>query len=105
VKTPRSWFLLPGVALPPEDAYVLDQIKKSDVVVEYTAESAWYIDQNVAWQAALAQFPVRLQGGFFKVWMRNAADGDALVQTTDFRPEKVIEDRGQGPGTEGPETR
>jgi hypothetical protein len=99
VKTPRSWFLLPGVALPPEDAYVLDQIKKSDVVVEYTAESAWYIDQNVAWQAALAQFPVRLQGGFFKVWMRNAADGAALVETTDFRPEKVTagQDRPESP--------
>jgi len=105
VKTPRSWFLLPGVALPPEDAYVLDQIKKSDVVVEYTSESAWYIDQNVAWQAALAQFPVRLKGSYFRIWMRNAADGDALVQATNFRPEKVIEGRDQGPGTEEPETR
>jgi hypothetical protein len=89
VKTPQSWFLLPGVALPPENAYVLDQIKKSDVVVEYTSESAWYIDQNVAWQAALAQFPVRLKGSYMRIWMRSALDADALVQTTDFRPEKV----------------
>jgi hypothetical protein len=87
VKTPHSWFLLPGVALPMEDAYVLDQIKKSDVVVEFTSESTWYFDRNVGWHEALAQFPVQLKGSYFRVWMRNAEDGNALVQTTDFRPE------------------
>jgi hypothetical protein len=87
VKTHRGWFLLPGVTLPAEDAYDLDQIKKSDVVVFYTGESTWYFDRNVAWHEALAQFPVQLKGSFFRVWMRNAGDGAALVQTTDFRPE------------------
>ena len=90
VKTPRSWFLLPGIVLPAEDAYVLDQIKKSNVVVEYITAPTLYVDENVAWQAALAQFPVRLKGTHFRVWMRNAADGDALVKTTDFKPEEVM---------------
>jgi hypothetical protein len=87
VKTARSWFLYPGLVLPAEDAYVLDQIEKSNVVVEYIDAPSLYIDENVAWKAALAQFPVRLKGTHFRVWMRNAADGDALVQATDFRPE------------------
>jgi hypothetical protein len=95
VKTPRSWFLLRGIVLPQEDTYVLDQIKNSDVVVEYTSAPTLYIDENAAWQAALAQYPVRLKGTNFRIWMRNAADGDALVQTTDFRPEKVKADRDQ----------
>ena len=93
VKTPRSWFLLRGIVLRPEDAYVLDQIKKSAVVVEYIAAPTLYIDEDAGWQAALAQFPVRLKGIHFRVWMRNAADGDALVQTTDFRPEKAMMDQ------------
>jgi hypothetical protein len=92
VKTPRSWFLLPGIVLPAEDANVLEQIRKSNVVVEYLSAPTLYIAENVAWQAALAQFPVRLKGTHFRVWMRNAADGDALMQTTDFRPEKVMID-------------
>ncbi len=90
VKTPRSWFLYSGLVLPAENAYILDQIKKSDVVVEYITAPTLYIDENIAWQAALAQYPVRLKGSYFRIWMRNAADGDALVQTTDFRPEKVM---------------
>jgi hypothetical protein len=95
VKTPRSWFLYSGLVLPAENAYVLDQIKKSDVVVEYITAPTLYIDENAPWQAALAQFPVRLKGTNFRVWMRNAAEGDVLVQTTDFRPEKVQTDQGQ----------
>jgi hypothetical protein len=95
VKTPRSWFLLRGIVLPPEDAYVLDQIKKSDVVVEYIAAPSLYIDENVAWQAALAKYPVRLKGAYFRIWMRSAADGEALVQTTDYRPEEVKTDQHQ----------
>jgi hypothetical protein len=94
VKTPRSWFLLPGIVIPPEDAYVLDQIRKSNVVVEYIAAPTLYIDTNVAWQAALAEFPVRLKGTNFRIWLRNPADADALVKTTDFRPEGAKTDQG-----------
>jgi hypothetical protein len=93
VKTPHTWFLLPGIVIPPEDAYVLDQIKKSNVVVEYTAAPTFYIDTNVAWQSALAEFPVRLKGSQFRIWLRNAADADALVKTTDFRPELTRNDQ------------
>jgi len=93
VKTPRSWFLLPGIVLPAEDAYVLDQIKKSGVVVEYIGAPTLYIDTNTAWQAELAKFPIRLKGANFRIWLRNPADGEALVQTTDYRPEKVKPDQ------------
>jgi hypothetical protein len=89
VNTARSWFLYPGINLPSENAFVLDQIEKSDVVVEYLAAPTQYINENVAWQAALAQYPVRLKGSYFRIWMRNAANGDALVQATDFRQEPV----------------
>jgi hypothetical protein len=86
--------LLPGIVIPPEDAYVLDQIRKSNVVVEYIAAPTLYIDTNVAWQAALAEFPVRLKGTNFRIWLRNPADADALVKTTDFRPEGAKTDQG-----------
>lgn len=94
VKTPHSWFLLPGIVLPAEDASILNQIKRANVVVEYIAAPTLYIDTNVAWQAALAEFPVRLKGTNFRIWLRNPADADALVKTTDFRPELVKTDQG-----------
>jgi hypothetical protein len=84
---------LPGIVLPAEDAYVLDQIKKSGVVVEYIGAPTLYIDTNTAWQAELAKFPIRLKGANFRIWLRNPADGEALVQTTDYRPEKVKPDQ------------
>jgi hypothetical protein len=71
IHTAESWFLLPGIASPRENAFVLDKLQTSDVVVEARFGVTDYIDSNAEWQAALAQFPVKVTGKYFRIWMKN----------------------------------
>ena len=85
IGTAQSWFLLPGLVLPREDSYVLEQIRSSDVVVE-ELEVTLYIDQNKEWQAALGEFPVKVSGRYFRIWTKDEAAQSELLRTGVFRP-------------------
>ncbi len=82
--TPQSWLLLPGLPLPREDSYVLQQIRAADVVVEETEVTTRYIDNNKEWQAALRDFPVKVSGRYFRIWSRDPAAVSELLKTGDF---------------------
>jgi hypothetical protein len=84
IGTPQSWFLLPALPLPPEDSYVLQQIRAADVVIEETEVATQYIDHNKEWQAALADFPVKVSGRYFRIWIKDPAVGSELLKTADF---------------------
>jgi hypothetical protein len=85
IGTPQSWLLLPGLPLPREDSYVLQQIQAADVVVEETEVTTRYIDNNKEWQTALGEFPVRVSGKYFRVWTKDRAVSSELLQTAYFR--------------------
>jgi hypothetical protein len=84
IGTPNSWLLLPGLPLPREDAYVLQQIRAADVVVEETEVTTRYIKNNKEWQAALLDFPVKVSGRYFRIWARDPAVASELIKTADF---------------------
>ena len=85
IATAPSWFFLPKSVLPPEDAYVLKHIQDADVVVEYIGAPTLYIDGNAEWQAALQQFPIKMRGQYFRIWMRSEQDGAGILDGTDFK--------------------
>ena len=85
IGTPQSWFLLPGLTLPREDSYVLQQIRAADVVVEETEVTTRYIDNNKEWQAALGDFPVKVSGRYFRIWTKDQTAGTDLLKTGEFR--------------------
>ena len=80
VQTAESWMLMPGVLVPREKEFVLEKLRAADVVVESTYGVTLYIDENSEWQAVLAQFPVKITGKHFRIWMR-----DNVAQAT-LRP-------------------
>jgi hypothetical protein len=84
IGTAQSWFLMPGLLLPREDAYVLEEIRSSDVVVEELEVTTRYIDQNDQWQAALKEFPLKVSGRYFRVWTKDPAIGSKLIKTAAF---------------------
>jgi len=84
IATPQSWMLLPGLNLPREDAYVLQQIQTADVVVEEYEVAPQYIDRNKAWQAALRDFPVKVSGRYFRIWTRDATVTHELLKASTF---------------------
>ncbi len=88
IGTPQSWLLLPGLNLPREDAYVLQQIQAADVVVEEYEVAPQYIDRNKAWQAALAGFPGKVSGRYFRIWTRDASVAPELLKTATFHAMK-----------------
>jgi len=71
VHTAESWFLLPGMLGPRENAFVLDKLRTADVVVEVKYGVTDYINSNPEWQAVLAQFPVKVAGKYFRIWMKD----------------------------------
>ena len=83
--TPQSWFLLPGLTVPREDSYVLQQIRAADVVVVETEVTTRYIDHNKEWQAALGDFPVKVSGRYFRIWTKDQTAGTDLLKTGEFR--------------------
>lgn len=84
IGTPQSWMLLPGLNLPREDAYVLQQIQTADVVVEEFEIAPQYIDRNKEWQAALRAFPMKVSGRYFRIWTRDATIASELLKTGTF---------------------
>lgn len=88
IGTPQSWMLLPGLNLPREDAYVLQQVQTADVVVEEYEIAPQYIDRNKAWQAALGAFPVKVAGRYFRIWARDASVAPELLRTATFHAMK-----------------
>ncbi|MGD0631997.1 MAG: hypothetical protein ABR987_21915, partial [Terracidiphilus sp.] len=88
IGTPQSWMLLPGLDLPREDAYVLQQIETAEIVVEEYEVAPQYIDRNKAWQAALGGFPVQVSGRYFRVWARDPTVASELLKTSTFLAKK-----------------
>jgi hypothetical protein len=84
IGTAQSWLLLPGLPLPREDAYVLQQIRTADVVVEELEVNTRYIDSNQEWQAALEDFPLKVSGRYFRIWTRDRAAQSELLKTATF---------------------
>jgi hypothetical protein len=88
IGTPQSWMLLPGLDLPREDAYVLQQIQAADLVVEEFEVAPQYIDRNKPWQAALGDYPLKISGRYFRIWARDPAIAPELLKTATFRAMK-----------------
>jgi hypothetical protein len=88
IGSPQSWMLLPGITLPREDAYVLKQIRSSDIVVEEREVTTRYIDQNREWQTALEDFPVVVSGRYFRIWSKDPATRAELLETASFHSNK-----------------
>lgn len=86
IGSPQSWFLLPGLTLPREDAYVLQQLRTANIVVEEHEVTTRYFDQSNEWQAALGDFPVKVSGRYFRIWTRDKTAQSELLTTGTFRP-------------------